>query len=127
MQVSKVQTTTFTKSTNNLNSNTAAILGGAALGSVGAFVLPSKQELGNVFNKDRVDTFVSSVSQHAKDRSIIKYAGFGAIALFAINALVKAFSKKEPEKTNIEYSKWDALLDASDYACMATWYSDNLE
>lgn len=123
MQITKIQTTQPKKSHHAL---AAAV--GAMAGAVGTFVLPNKAELKEL----KVDTFISktAMSNRAADRSMLKFIGVGALAALGINALVKAVkshnSAKKDEAAKIEYSKWDALIDASDYACMVTWYNDNI-
>lgn len=123
MQITKIQTTQPKKSHHAL---AAAV--GAMAGAVGTFVLPSKAELKAL----KADTFISktAMSNRAADRSMLKFIGVGALAAVGINALIKAVkthSAKNSEAAKIQYSKWDALIDASDYACMVTWYNDNIQ
>jgi len=97
---------------------------GAAVGAGARYVLPTKSELGAVFNKDAVDSFVSSASAQARgaDRSILKYTGIGAVAALLLGVASKIFPKHEDK--NNEYNKYNALLDAPDYAVEIMWYGE---
>lgn len=109
----KIQPTQPTKRKNaNFALTTAA---GAAIGSCARYVLPLK---------NTADEFVSSSAKGAQ-RSILKYAGAGALIAAGANILSRAFSKKQEfENENFEYSKYAALIDAPDYACEILWWGD---
>lgn len=100
---------------------------GALAGAASRYVIPTKSEFSSIVNKDAVDTFVSNASTAARgaNRSILKYGGVGALIAGGIYLLTKAFSKKDNEPENIEYTKLGALIDAPDYACEIMWYGEN--
>lgn len=100
---------------------------GAAAGAVARYIVPTKTEVSKIINKEAVDTFVSSAATQTRgaSRSILKYAGVGAIAAMGLNLLAKIFpSKGAYEKANSEYTKFGALVDAPDYAVEIMWYGE---
>ena len=119
-----VQTVT-TKPNNRYSGTLLAGTTGAVAGAGARYVIPQKGDFSSVFNKEAVDKFVSSASTKARgeSRSILKYAGIGAIAAIALNFLSKVFPKPKEEPSH-EYTKWNALIDAPDYACEIMWYGE---
>ena len=122
MSVQSIQISEPTKNNGAKLMATGAV--GAAMGAGARYVLPTKEEMGAIFNKEAVDTFVSNASAQARgaNRSILKYAGIGGVAALLISALSKIFPKQENK--NNEYSKYGALLDAPDYAVEVMWYGE---
>ncbi len=111
--------------------NTALMAGvGAAVGAGARYILPTEKEMSSILNKENVDTFVSSASAvaRANSRSILKYGAVGAAVAAGISLIAKAFNSnknKEEENINdIQYSKYQAILDSSDYACQVMWWGD---
>ena len=99
---------------------------GAVAGSAARYVVPTKNELSSIINKDAVDTFVSNASAVARGskRSILKYGGFGALIAAGIASVAKFFSAKN-KLANTEYAKYEALLDTpADSAYAIMWYGD---
>lgn len=101
---------------------------GAALGAAARYYVPTKEELSLIKSK-QADGFFSTAkaAARANKRSILKYAGVGAIIAAGIGLIVKLIKdsklpKQQPEK--IEYSKMGALIDASDYACEIMWWGE---
>ena len=100
---------------------------GAALGAGSRFIIPSKGEFSAL--KNSADSFFSTAATSARgaNRSILKYAGAGAIIAAGIHGLVKAFTKKPEKETytdTFEYSKYAAIIDAPEYACEILLYED---
>lgn len=121
MQITKIESSQPKKRNGYL-----AMGAGALVGATATAILPTKQEITNIINKQAVDSFVSSAATKARisGRSVGKFALIGALAALGINFLSKVFAPKPQSDTSIEYSKWGAIIDASDYACMVTWYGD---
>lgn len=121
MQITKIESSQPKKRNGYLMAGAGALAGAAATA-----VLPTKQEIKNIINKQAVDSFVSTSATKARlaDRSVGKFALIGALGAMGINFLSKVFAPKPQTDTSIEYSKWGAIIDASDYACMVTWYGD---
>jgi len=122
MSVQSIQITEPSKNNFGRVATTGAI--GAALGAGARYVVPTKAEASSIFNKEAVDTFVSSASAQARgaNRSILKYAGAGGAIAIILGALSKLFPKHNEK--NDEYSKYAALLDAPDYAVEVMWYGE---
>ena len=100
---------------------------GAIAGAGARYLIPTKKEISAIFNKEAVDTFVSNTAAQARgaNRSIVKYAGVGAIVAAGLTLLSKIFpSQKNYDKANLEYSKFGALVDAPDYAVEIMWYGE---
>lgn len=97
---------------------------GAVAGMGARYVVPTKTELNGLFNKQNVDTFVSSAATSARGnaRSALKYAGAGAVIAAGLNALKNALFPKKEE--NSEYSKMGIFLDAPDYAYAVYCYGN---
>lgn len=121
MQITKVESSQPKRGNGYLAMGAGALVGAAATA-----ILPTKQEISNIINKQAVDSFVSSAATKARisSRSVGKFALIGALGALGINFLSKVFAPKPQSDTSIEYSKWGAIIDASDYACMVTWYGD---
>ena len=83
---------------------------GAAIGAGARYVLPTKKELSSLLNKESVDTFVS----------------VGALVAAGISIISHALKPKKDEEQfeNIQYKKYEAILDAPEYACQITWLAD---
>ena len=122
MSVQQIQITEQKRNSFGKIAATGAV--GAALGAGARYVVPTKAEASSLFNKEAVDSFVSSASTQARGagRSILKYSGVGAVAALIIGALAKIFPKNDNK--NDEYSKYGALLDAPDYAVEVMWYGE---
>ena len=99
---------------------------GAALGAGARFVVPTKNEMGAL--KTASDTFFSNAKTSARgaNRSILKYAGIGAVVAAGIHTLAKLFAKNNTSKTadSFEYSKYQALIDAPEYAAEILIYGE---
>ena len=98
---------------------------GAALGAAARYVVPTKTEWSGI--KTSADTFFSSASTMARktNRSILKYAGIGAVVAAGISMLNKLLAKnsnKFAQTDSFEYSKYQALIDAPEYACEILLY-----
>ena len=113
--------------------NTALMAGvGAAVGAGARYILPTEKEMSSLLNKENVDTFVSSASAvaRANSRSILKYGAVGAAVAAGISIIAKALhpdktkQQKEEDINDIQYSKNQAILDSSDYACQVMWWGD---
>ena len=119
----KIQANQPTKRNNaQLVLNTAM---GAAVGCASRYVLPTKNELGSM--KTCADTFFSNASTSARgaSRSVLKYAGIGALVAGVIHLASRLFSQKAQEQTDtFEYSKYSAIIDAPEYACEILLYED---
>lgn len=102
-----------------------AATAGAAAGAASRFVMPSKNELGSL--KNAKDSFFSSASLSARsaNRSILKYAAIGALIATGVHTIAKAFKKPHKENADtFEYSKYQAIIDAPEYACEILLYDD---
>ena len=91
---------------------------GAALGSAARYVVPTKSEMGSM--KSCADTFFSNASASARgaNRSILKYAGIGALVAGVCHLASRLISQKNQENADtFEYSKYSAIIDAPEYAC----------
>lgn len=98
---------------------------GAAAGAASRFVLPSKNEL--ISLKKSSDSFFSSASLAARGakRPILKYAAIGALIATGIHAIAKAVKKPQKQTADtFEYSKYQAIIDAPEYACEILLYDD---
>ncbi len=112
--------------------NTALMAGiGAAVGAGARYILPTEKEMSSLLNKENVDTFVSSASAvaRANSRSILKYGAVGAAVAAGISMIAKALHSdktKQPKEdiSDVQYSKYQAILDSSDYACQVMWWGD---
>ncbi len=106
-----------------------AATAGAIAGGVAKYVMPNQKELSMKLNKENIDTFVSSAATKARgeSRSTLKYVGLGALVALGAKAVKNYFSPKEKlvKTSDVQYSKYDALLDAPDYSCMVLWYGDD--
>lgn len=122
MQITKIETSQPKRKISNF----AAAAAGAVAGAGSYALLPTRKQLSAIINKETTDSFISSAALKARtaNRSLAKYAGLGALAAVGMNLLSKVFAPKTQSDTSIEYSKWGAIIDASDYACMVTWYGD---
>ena len=100
---------------------------GAAIGVVGGsaarYFAPSRQELSLLASKHTTDTFVSSIKNHAQNRSAVKYAGIGALIAVGAKALYDIFKKNNnvqpQEKRN--YSKAEIIAEIPDVAISYVW------
>ena len=102
----------------NIGLATAA---GAVAGNAMRYVLPSK----NAVNlKQSADEFVKSASLRAQNRSILKYAGIGALVCAGLSyAASKVFPfKKQDNPETIPYSKYGALIDSNADSAYAVIY-----
>ncbi len=102
---------------------------GAAMGAGARYLLPTKSELGSIFNKQNFDTFVSSsaIKSRGANRSILGYAALGAFILGGVSLILNKFKNHRPQPETVEYTKLGALMDASPFACEVLWYdSDKL-
>ena len=120
----KIETNQPTKRNNaHLMLTTAT---GAALGAGVRYILPTKTEM-RTFN-DVADTFFSNTSVAARgaNRSILKYAGIGAVVACGAHLISKLFDKKPQEQyeDSFEYSKLQTFIDAPDYACEILLYGE---
>ena len=113
MSVRPIQTTQYETRKKGANFLNAAVVGGTC-GAFSRYVLPSKTQM---------DSFVSTAKNAAKNRSILKYAGGGAIIALALASLKKVFDKFTIQDS--EFDKLDVLMDASPDACAILWYGDN--
>ena len=95
---------------------------GAVAGAGARFVLPTKNEFNTI--KTATDSFFSSTSTVARGskRSILKYAGIGALIAAGIHTIAKAVKKSKETTDSIEYSKYQAIIDAPEYACEILLY-----
>ena len=103
-----------------------AATAGAAIGTGARYVVPTKDEMSQIFNKPAVDEFVSNASAVARGskRSILKYGGIGAAIAAGVSLLVNAFSTKN-KQLDVEYSKYEALMDTpADSAYAVMWYGE---
>ena len=118
---------TSEKTKNSYSKYALAASAGALAGAGARYLLPTKSELSSIFNREAMDAFASNTATQARgaNRSIVKYAGVGAIIAAGIRLLTKLFpSSKNYEKANLEYSKFGALVDAPDYAVEVMWYGE---
>ena len=103
---------------------------GAALGMASRYVVPTKAEFNSM--KNSADTFFSNAATTARgaNRSMLKYGGIGAIAAAGIYLASKIFSKdskqakQENQGDTFEFSKYQALIDAPEYACELLLYTE---
>ncbi|MBR5305103.1 MAG: hypothetical protein IKU37_09785 [Candidatus Gastranaerophilales bacterium] len=99
---------------------------GAAIGMGSRYLLPTKAEIKSIGTA--ADTFFSSASTAARgaNRSMLKYGALGAIAAATITLLTKLLSNKKPQTQTdtFEYSKYQAIIDAPEYACEILLYGD---
>ncbi len=104
-----------------------AVLAGGAIGSGARYLLPTKAEFSNFFNKENIDTFISSsaVKTRGANRSILAFATVGALLSAGIAKVISHFkNKNQAVETTPQYTKLGALMDASPYACEVVWYED---
>ncbi len=100
---------------------------GAIAGAGLRYLIPTKKEFNGMINKPAFDAYISNTAIKARgaERSIIKFGGIGALIAAGIVLLSKIFSKHNTfEKTNLQYSKYGALVDAPDYAVEVMWYGE---
>ena len=99
---------------------------GAALGAGARFVVPTKNEMSSF--RTAADTFFSNAQTSARgaNRSILKYAGIGAAVAALVHTVTKLFAKNNAPKNgdSFEYSKYQALIDAPEYATEILIYGD---
>lgn len=105
----------------NRKNNTHLMLStatGAALGATARYIVPTKNEIGSL--KTAGDTFFSSAATNARgaNRSILKYAGIGAVIAAGISLIAKLVKNHQVQKQtdSFEYTKYEALLDTPGYA-----------
>ncbi len=101
---------------------------GAVVGGLSRYVVPKKGELSSFGDILKADTFTNSkMAARAKDRSILKYAGIGAVVMAGAGLVAKLIKNSKIEKNNpeqVEYTKLGMLIDSSDYACEIVWWGD---
>ena len=99
---------------------------GAAIGAAARYVVPTKNEWKGV--KESTDTFFSNAAASARsaNRSILKYAAVGAVVAAGLSLVSRLFTKpnQNQHKDTFEYSKYQALIDAPEYACEILLYED---
>ena len=99
---------------------------GGALGMGARYLVPTKKEMSSI--KSAADTFFSSTSTLARgtNRSMLKYGAIGAAAAATAHIFSNLLSNKKQEKYSdtFEYSKYQALIDAPEYACEILLYED---
>ncbi len=98
---------------------------GAALGAGARYIMPTKTEVGKI--KAAGDTFFSNAATAARgaNRSILKYAGIGALIAAGAHLLSRVITKNnEKYADSFEYSKYQAIIDAPDYATEIFLYGD---
>ena len=98
---------------------------GAALGAGARFILPTKTEMGSM--KTATDTFFSNAKTSARgaNRSILKYAGIGALVAAGANLIAKTFKNGKENNEAIDFTKYEALYDTpADSAYAIMWYGD---
>ena len=99
---------------------------GAAIGMGSRYIVPTKAEMKTF--KTAADTFFSNASTTARgaNRSMLKYGAIGALAAATITLLTKLLANKQPaqQADTFEYSKYQALIDAPEYACEILLYED---
>ena len=124
MQTQKI--TTVKPNISNRTRIGAAAVSGAAVGTAVRYLAPTKKELSSIFNKDAVDSFKSNASAMARanSRSLIKYAGVGALVAVGLKYVSKFFKSAKEAQDTFEYSKYAAIVDAPDYACEIMWYGE---
>ncbi len=129
--IQTTQTLQFSGKNNNAKDNTAKYAVSAGLGAVAGaaarYIIPTQKEMAEMIHKEAVDTFVSSaaIKNRGASRSILKYAGLGALAAAGLSLVSKVFPKKDDyAKANAEYSKLGAYVDAPDYAVEIMWYGE---
>ena len=123
MSVPKIQAAQSNKNMSTKVAIASAV--GAAVGAGARYVVPTKSELSSIFNKDAVDTFVSSAATSARgaNRSILKFGAIGAVVAAGLTLLSKAIHNIKSNKES-DYSKLGALIDAPDYAVEIMWYGE---
>lgn len=98
---------------------------GAAIGAGARYIAPTKNEIGQIFNKDTFKKVMSKANTAARgeSRSILKFAGLGALTVTGLNLIGKAISglKTEQNNLNFDYSKYGAFFDSGDCACEIMW------
>lgn len=100
-----------------------------ALGAVGGaavrYVVPTKNEIGQVVNKDAFKKAASKTAAltRGESRSILKFAGFGALIAGSLNITAKAINciKKSQDNMHYDYSKYGAFFDSGECACEVMW------
>ncbi len=102
---------------------------GATVGGLSRYIIPTENEFSSFKNGLKQDGFFSNtqMAARAKDRSILKYAGIGAIVMAGIGLIVKLIKDSKSPKENveqIEYTKLGALIDSTDYACEIMWWGE---
>ena len=125
-----VKAITFTEPKKNNHSLILPAAAGAVAGGVARYLAPTKAEMVNFLNKETTDSFVSQakVSARSANRSMLKYAGVGALVAGAAALVAKAFSPQPKSPSTVEYSKYGAVIDSSiDSAYAMIWYEDNME
>lgn len=98
---------------------------GAVAGAATRYVMPTKAEMKKF--SDVADTFFSNTALNARgaNRSILKYAGIGAVVAAGLNIVSKLFKKpQEQNQDTFEYSKMQTFIDAPDYACEILLYGE---
>ncbi len=101
---------------------------GAALGSLSRYIIPTKNEIKNF--KTCSDSFFSNASTSARgaSRSILKFAGAGAIIAAGLHIIKNLLASKQAQnepKDTFTYSKYGVFADASDYACEIFLYGED--
>jgi len=102
---------------------TAAL--GAVIGAGIRYIAPTKSEMGQILNKDAFKKVMSKANTAARgeSRSILKFAGLGALVATGLNLMGKAISSIKAEQNNLHYdnSKYGAFFDSGDCACEIMW------
>lgn len=129
MAISAVTTIKPQKENRNKNHTVLKSAAGAALGAGLRYIVPTKDEFKALYQKDSKDCFLSKQKLNARgeSRSILKYAGFGALIALGLSLVNQIFKPKNNKEKEITYTKYAALLDAPAYSCEIMWYSDNQE
>lgn len=106
-------------SSSNSNKKVLSACLGAAVGAAARYVVPNKGEMKQMFNKDAFKNAAkkASTASRAQSRSILKYAGFGAVIGLLANTLIK----HKTSNYHVENSKIGALLDSSECASEIMW------
>lgn len=103
----------------------SAALLGAAAGAGIRYIAPTKNELGQILNKDAFQKAISNASTtaRAQSRSILKYAGAGALVGTGLNIASKVFKgiKNYQNSISFDYSKYGVFFDSSECACEVMW------
>ncbi len=92
------------------NHTALATVAGAAAGALSRYVIPAKSEM--------KDGFFSSAQMSARgeSRSILKYAGIGALIAFGVNRIINAFSPDKKEEKPAKESVYDSFYNSFDSA-----------